>query len=39
MELAKTIESVRRLVKAARSKGKKIGLVPTMGRFILHIFR
>ena len=35
MELAKTIESVRRLVKAARSKGKKIGLVPTMGA--LHI--
>ena len=35
MELAKTIKSVRSLVKAARSKGKKIGLVPTMGA--LHI--
>ena len=35
MEVAKTIESVRNLVKAARSKGKKIGLVPTMGA--LHI--
>ncbi len=35
MELAKTIESVRHLVKAARSEGKKIGLVPTMGA--LHI--
>ncbi len=35
MEVAKTIESVRRLVKAARSKGKKIGFVPTMGA--LHI--
>jgi len=35
MEVAKTIESVRALVKAARSKGKKIGLVPTMGA--LHI--
>jgi len=35
MEIAKTIESVRQLVKAARSKGKKIGLVPTMGA--LHI--
>ena len=31
MEVAKTIESVRSLVKAARSKGKKIGFVPTMG--------
>ncbi len=35
MEVAKTIESVRGLVKAARSEGKKIGLVPTMGA--LHI--
>lgn len=35
MELAKTIESVRHLVKAARSEGKKIALVPTMGA--LHI--
>jgi pantoate--beta-alanine ligase len=35
MKVAKTIESVRRLVKAARSKGKTIGLVPTMGA--LHI--
>jgi len=35
MEIAKTIESVRSLVKAARSKSKKIGLVPTMGA--LHI--
>jgi len=31
MEIAKTTESVRNLVKAARSKGKKIGFVPTMG--------
>ena len=31
MEVAKTIKSVRRLVKAARNKGKIIGLVPTMG--------
>jgi pantoate--beta-alanine ligase len=35
MEVAKTIESVRALVKAARSAGKNIGLVPTMGA--LHI--
>jgi pantoate--beta-alanine ligase len=35
MEIAKTIESVKELVKAARGKGKKIGLVPTMGA--LHI--
>ncbi|MHC4740063.1 MAG: pantoate--beta-alanine ligase [Planctomycetota bacterium] len=35
MEVAKTIESVRTLVKSARSGGKKIGLVPTMGA--LHI--
>jgi pantoate--beta-alanine ligase len=31
MKVAKTIKSVRKLVKASRSKGKKIGLVPTMG--------
>jgi pantoate--beta-alanine ligase len=31
MKVAKTIESVRRLVKAARSAGRKIGFVPTMG--------
>ncbi|MCK4293166.1 MAG: pantoate--beta-alanine ligase [Planctomycetes bacterium] len=35
MEVAETIESVRSLVKAARSKGSKIGLVPTMGA--LHV--
>jgi len=35
MEIIKTIEEVRRHVKAARSEGKKIGLVPTMGA--LHI--
>ena len=35
MKITKTIESVRKLVKAARSKGKKIGFVPTMGA--LHI--
>ena len=35
MEVAETIESVRRLVKAAHGGGKKIGLVPTMGA--LHI--
>ncbi len=35
MEIAKTIESARNLVKAAHSQGKKIGLVPTMGA--LHI--
>ncbi|UCE99141.1 MAG: pantoate--beta-alanine ligase [Planctomycetota bacterium] len=35
MEVAKTIESVRSLVKAARREAKKIGLVPTMGA--LHI--
>jgi pantoate--beta-alanine ligase len=35
MEVAKTIESVRSLVKTARSGGKIIGLVPTMGA--LHI--
>ena len=31
MEVAKTIESVRSFVKAARIAGKKTGLVPTMG--------
>jgi pantoate--beta-alanine ligase len=35
MEVAQTIESVRVLVKAARSAGKKVGFVPTMGD--LHI--
>jgi pantoate--beta-alanine ligase len=35
MEVAETIESIRKLVKAARTKGKTIGFVPTMGA--LHI--
>ncbi|UCF44648.1 MAG: pantoate--beta-alanine ligase [Planctomycetota bacterium] len=35
MEVAKTIASVRELVKAARSRDQKIALVPTMGA--LHI--
>jgi len=35
MEVARTIESVRALVKAARSRAEKIGLLPTMGA--LHI--
>ncbi len=35
MEVAKTIESVRNLVSAARREGRKIGFVPTMGA--LHI--
>jgi len=35
MEVSETIESVREFVKAARSEGKRIGLVPTMGA--LHI--
>ena len=35
MQIAKTIEEVRSHIKAARSKGKKIALVPTMGA--LHI--
>ena len=35
MEIAETITSVRQKVKAARSRGNKIGLVPTMGA--LHI--
>jgi pantoate--beta-alanine ligase len=35
MEVAKTIESIRSLVKATRRGGKTIGLIPTMGA--LHI--
>jgi pantoate--beta-alanine ligase len=35
MEVVKTIESVRKLLKAARGDSKKIGFVPTMGA--LHI--
>lgn len=35
MNVATTIESVRELVKAARERSKKIGLVPTMGA--LHV--
>ncbi len=35
MEVVKSTESVRVLVKAARSEGKKVGFVPTMGA--LHI--
>jgi pantoate--beta-alanine ligase len=35
MEVARTIQSIRKLVKAARAKGKTIGFVPTMGA--LHI--
>ena len=35
MEVAETIESVRAIVRAARGKGERIGLVPTMGA--LHI--
>jgi len=35
MKVAKTIKSVRNLVKTAHDKGKKIGFVPTMGA--LHI--
>jgi pantoate--beta-alanine ligase len=35
MKVAKTIESVRKLVKTARRKGKIIGFIPTMGA--LHI--
>jgi pantoate--beta-alanine ligase len=31
MELAKTIDSVRALVKAARGNGRSVGFVPTMG--------
>ena len=35
MEVAETIESIRALIRTARSSGKSIGLVPTMGA--LHI--
>jgi len=35
MQVAETIESIRSVVKAARSDGKKIGFAPTMGA--LHI--
>lgn len=35
MEIARTIQSARKLVKAARAEGKRIGFVPTMGA--LHI--
>ncbi len=35
MKVVKTVKSVRRLVKAARGTGKRIGFVPTMGA--LHI--
>ena len=35
MQIAETIESVRDAVRAARSEGQKIGLVPTMGA--LHV--
>jgi pantoate--beta-alanine ligase len=35
MEVLKTIESVRSLVNASRSAGKKVGFVPTMGA--LHV--
>ncbi|NIP28776.1 MAG: pantoate--beta-alanine ligase [Phycisphaerae bacterium] len=35
MEITKTIGSVRMLVKAARSEGRKVGFVPTMGA--LHV--
>lgn len=35
MEVARTIQSIRKLVKAARAKGRTIGFVPTMGA--LHI--
>jgi pantoate--beta-alanine ligase len=35
MKLTETIESVRTLVKAAKSEGKKVGFVPTMGA--LHV--
>ncbi len=31
MKIAKTIKAVRRLVKAARSRGRRTGFVPTMG--------
>jgi pantoate--beta-alanine ligase len=35
MQVEKTVDSVRKLVAAARAQGKRIGLVPTMGA--LHI--
>jgi len=35
MEVAKTIESIRKLVEAARRNGKRVGFVPTMGA--LHV--
>jgi len=35
MEVLETVEAIRSLVRAARSQGKRIGLVPTMGA--LHI--
>jgi pantoate--beta-alanine ligase len=35
MEVARTIQTARKLIKAARAKGKTIGFVPTMGA--LHI--
>jgi pantoate--beta-alanine ligase len=35
MEVAKTIESLRSLIRAARGTGRRIGLVPTMGS--LHV--
>jgi pantoate--beta-alanine ligase len=35
MKIAKTIKSVRKLVRAARDAGKRVGFVPTMGA--LHI--
>jgi len=35
MEVSKTIESIRDLVKITRSQGKRVGLVPTMGA--LHV--
>jgi len=35
MEVAETIEEIRRMVKTAHDEGRKIGLVPTMGA--LHI--
>ena len=31
MQVARTVDSVRTMVRAARESGKRIGLVPTMG--------